>query len=95
LFFVIGKLHVMWLKTPCPEEAYLNRWAKRRLNNKNNRQKHDIVCLKYTVARLKSKDVVPKQFSGRQTSKLKCCSFCYSCCYFVAFATRFQIKQIN
>jgi len=23
----------------------------------------------------------------------KCCSFCYSCCYFVAFATRFQIKQ--
>jgi len=25
----------------------------------------------------------------------KCCSFCYSCCYFVAFATRFQIKQIN
>jgi len=24
----------------------------------------------------------------------KCCSFCYSCCYFVAFATRFQIKQI-
>jgi len=24
-----------------------------------------------------------------------CCSFCYSCCCFVAFATRFQIKQIN
>jgi len=24
-----------------------------------------------------------------------CCSFSYSCCYFVVFATRCQIKQIN
>ena len=24
-----------------------------------------------------------------------CCSFCYSCCCLEAFATRFQIKQIN
>ena len=27
--------------------------------------------------------------------RLKRCSFCYLCRYFVAFATRFQIKQIN
>ena len=32
-FFVIGKLHVIWLKH-CTEEAYWNRWAKRQLNNK-------------------------------------------------------------
>jgi len=23
------------------------------------------------------------------------CSFCYSCCYFVAFGIRFEIKQTN
>jgi len=37
---------------------------------------------------------VAKMFDFRRTT-LFCCSFCYSCCYFVAFATRFQIKQIN
>ena len=34
LFLVIGKLHVICGWKHCPEEAYLNRWAKRRLNNK-------------------------------------------------------------
>jgi len=50
----------------CPEEAYLYRWAKRQLNNKNNRQKNEIICLKNTVARLKSKDLPPKKLLGWQ-----------------------------
>ena len=33
-------------------------------------------------------------WNGEVKLKLECCSFCYTC-YFVAFATRFQIKQIN
>jgi len=36
----------------CPEEAYLNRWAKRPLNNKNNR-------LQNTAAR--SQKISPKK----------------------------------
>jgi len=36
-------LHVV--KKHCPEEARLNRWAKRRLTNKNNRQKIEFICL--------------------------------------------------
>jgi len=39
----------------------LNRWAKRRLNNKINARKNEFICLQNTAARLKSKDLPPKK----------------------------------
>jgi len=49
LLFVISKLHVMWVKKALPWGNLLKQWAKRRLTNKNNRQKSELICFKVKI----------------------------------------------
>jgi len=49
--------------TSYPEEVYLNKWAKRQLNNKNNLQRRTkLFAGKIVLLALKSKDLAQKKF---------------------------------
>ena len=51
--------------TSYPEEVYLNKWAKRQLNNKNNRQRRTkLFAGKIVLLALKSKDLAQKKIFG-------------------------------
>ena len=74
--------------------VYILKTSKLRVRNK-------YCCAQYIIGKHWCQSLVKIQvqlklifFRAKLMRVEKCCSFCYSCC-FVAFATRFQIKQTD